>query len=405
MASVEAISIERGQRTERAAGILSSSVFESQRMPDLDLVVRQQGRGIYQEMMLTEPSVKASMSYKQLAVLSSGYTLSVVEGGTQEFLDFIDEQLNRLSEPFETVLRCILLNLVFGFSVAEKVFEQLTRGRWSGLVGLMDISDKPAETFDFDVETTGRLKPHGLIQFKGALNEKRLPVRKFVIAPYQKRGGNWYGVSDFRVIYPHWFSKRIIRSAWNLSLEKFGSPIVVGTITGEETEEYLDDLLKSLEGLHHRTAMLVRRDHESVDYLEQASGSQGFGAFRASQEYNDKMISRGILIPDLLYSEGLRSGARSLGETHSESFLWILRWLGRDLAQVVNKQIIEPLIHMNFGQEAVAPVFSFNSFDRRLRDRVLDGLNELLAGGVVGPSEPWIRERLDIPPAPVQVDE
>ena len=77
---------------------------------------------------------------------------------------------------------------------------------------------------------------------------------------------------------------------------------------------------------------------------------------------------------------------------------FFLNKLQRDLEQgVVGEQIIRRLVGYNFAAGTACPTFSLGQIDSGQLAAAGTLIKDLVAGKVIGPEEPWIREYLGLP--------
>jgi phage gp29-like protein len=84
---------------------------------------------------------------KQYAVIAPGWEIQPAryekdqeKQAAQEIADFIIQNLNDMDGSFNSKLIEMLSALIYGYSVAEKVFWLIDYGRFAGKVGLKDLS-------------------------------------------------------------------------------------------------------------------------------------------------------------------------------------------------------------------------------------------------------------------------
>jgi phage gp29-like protein len=114
------------------------------------------------------------------------------------------------------------------------------------------------------------------------------------------------------------------------------------------------------------------------------------------------MICRGLLIPSLLFDEGLRTGSYALGASHFDAFYLSVRALYRQLAETLIEQFVRRLVEYNFGPREDG----YGEFQERPPDpeqmKVLaEGFRLLVDAGVLSPGnaedQRWMRSRLGLP--------
>ena len=290
----------------------------------------------------------------------------------------------------------ILTALDYGFSITEINYELYDAGEHKDRIGLKNLKTKQPRYYSFAVDKYANLLPKGL-QYNINGEQKVLPTNKFLIYSYQKEFGNHYGTADLRPAYRGYWSKDTIIKFWNIYLERFANPTVVGKYRSNDPNSKTN-LRNILDNLTAKTSITHRMDEFDIDFLEPTrSATQDF---KEAINYYDKTIARSILIPDRLVAEG-ETGAYSQAKVHFDVFLFVIAKLRQDLEEVVmNEQLIKRLVAINFGDAPELPKFKFNPMtdDQKLE------LNQMFITavdkGVITPTlqdENYIRENLHFP--------
>ena len=362
-----------------------------------DTLVSRKGLQIYDKMRLDD-MVKASLTLKKFATLAPNYKILPADGSqkAEEIANFVAYTIDNMEGSMNDALFQILTALDYGFSVTEINYEQYDMGEHSGKIGLKNLKTKQPRYYSFAVDKYSNLLDKGLAYNING-EQKKLPTNKFLIFSYQKEFGNHYGTADLRPAYRGYWSKDTIIKFWNIYLERFANPTVVGKYRSNDPNSKTN-LRNILDGLTAKTSITHRMDEFDIDFLEPSrSATQDF---KEAINYYDKTIARSILIPDRLVAEG-ETGAYSQAKVHFDVFLFVLAKLRQDLEEVVmNEQLIKRLVQINFGNVTEMPKFKFNP----MTDDQKFALNEMfitaVEKGVISPTledENYIRENLHFP--------
>ena len=182
-------------------------------------------------------------------------------------------------------------------------------------------------------------------------------------------------------------------------LERYGQPPVIGEIETGASEADINTFMSHLEALQQRSVLVHRKGQRDLRYLETTPGSSAVRSYGDRLDYNNRQISRAILVPDLVFSEGLRVGSKALGTVHGQTFLWVVTQLGTQIAEVFTEQAVRELVLWNFEGAAV-PNFRIRAFTNA--EAVLEMLEKMIESDIVAPDEEWIRDRLNIPTAALE---
>jgi len=360
--------------------------------PD-DLVARK-GIKIYKDMK-KDDQIKATLTMKKFARLSTSWDIKPA-GDKKEYkeqAEFIKDQFVGMQGTFEDCLYNIYSAIDFGFSITEKIFQVVPNGRWVGKYGLKALKTRDPENYEFIVDDHGNLHDRGIV-FTGDPKSKGYPIDKFIIYSYNKEFSNWYGTSDLRACYRSWWSKEIIIRFYNIFLERFGMPLAVGKYKPGMDPTQVDNLRNLLANIQAKYAITVP-DSVTVELLSaQGAGGQGY---RSAIDMHNRLISRSILVPDLVGFTETKGGSFALGRKHFDVFLWVLKKLGRDTEEnIVGEQIIKQLIDMNWDTDKY-PKFQFESLTEEDTEAKARIVRLGVDGGFVNPEEEWVRRYLNLP--------
>lgn len=369
--------------------------------PD-DLVGRK-GLDIYKKMQQRDGQVKAVFMLKKFARLSTPWSIRPLDEEDNEAVrqaEFIEHCFSEMRGNIDDFLLKMWNAMRDGYSVAEMNYKVFKGGDFSGLIGLDSIKVRDASTFRFETDKHGNILDDGLIQGYGNL---RLPVNKFVLFSYNPNNDDAesiYGDSDFRAAYRYYFSNDLIQRFWNIYLEKFGQPTVVGKYPSGTTKEKQDTLFNILKKIQNDT-VLTYPDNLTIDLMEaQRHGDAGYSD---AMGFNNNMIARSLLVGSLLMDTGDR-GSWALSKTHFDVFIYILQYLGKETEETIMKeQVIKRLIDYNFANPKY-PAFEFESLVKDDQKGKAEIAKMLVDAGLINPEENWVRKFLDIPAKKADVD-
>ena len=379
-------------------GLYKNTTF-GQYNPD-DLQGRK-GFKIYDKIRIDD-QVKASLSLKVNAVLASGWDIEPAsqDPADIEIAEFVKRSLEGIKGTINDKLKEVLTALDFGYSVSEIVWKLEEAGEDAGKITIDKIKGKKPHNYYFDADEFGNLKPDGLLSklFLGA-NQTRLPVDKFVIFTYRMEFSNHYGRSDLREAYRSWWSKDNVIKFWNIFLEKFGAPTVIGQYKTNDPAEQ-ETLKNIIKNIQNNTSIAFKEGTIDISLLEAIRKGGGNDSYEKALNYHDRGIARAILIPDKL-SEGGQTGSFSLGKVHFDMFIWTVKELRGTVAEnVVDEQIIKRLIGWNFANVTNFPKFRFNPMTDEEKVEIAKTFGELASKGAVTPTfadENHIRQTLGMP--------
>ena len=388
-------------------GALSPLAFASESLPGGE------GYLTYRKMQ-HDPQVKACLSTKKMAVLSRGWEVHPASEcpGDVAVADFVRTCLNEMRGSVLDVLYDSLDALALGVAIQELNW----RLRPDGMIGLQSIKAKDPAYFLFETDpflnitsirglparTSPRVgtESRGMARHAPSLAEGELPVEKFVIYPYQPSYSNPMGTSDLRAAYQSWFVKQQLMRWWAKYLEKFGMPTVAGSYDPKAGygPKQQREFLGLLAAVHNESALVHPSDMD-VKLLEAARVNET--GFDEAVAYLDRAIAKSLLGQSLTSDSSDRGSTYALGQVQQNVLSFYLQKLQRDLEDVVmNEQVLKRLVGYNFPPGTPCPTFHLGRVDD---DRLAaTGLliQQLIAGQVIAPDEPWIRSYLGLPSAP-----
>jgi phage gp29-like protein len=342
--------------------------------------------------MQRDSQVRACLNIKKLSILSRGWQVHPASGDPEDAraAEFVRWCLEDMRGSVIDVLYNILDAVAKGFSISEINYKVIEGGPYDGMIGLDSIKSKDPAGIAFDTDEFLNLTA----MYQGPGRDVKLPPEKFLLYTYMPRYESPFGTSDLRAAYRHWWSKDIILRFYNVYLEKYGSPTVVGAYTRGTPKSQQDDLLKVLDKIQQETAIVLPEDIK-VELLEAQRG--GDSGYLQAIEYHDRQIAKSILGQTLTTDEGMRYGSFALAKVHLDVLRMTLEKTKRDVEEsVMQEQLIRRLVSYNFGPRP-CPTFSLGTLRERDLTLLADVVTKLVTGGVVAPDEAWIREYLEIP--------
>jgi len=357
-----------------------------------DLPPGAQGFTTYRRMQ-NDPQVKACLSTKKFAVLSRGWEVHPCDDTPEaaKVAEFIRWTLADMKGSVLDALYAVMDALALGVSITEINYKLLDVGPYAGMIGLASLKAKNPEIFFFDVDSF--LNLHALRIAGGEL----LPPEKFLVYSYQPQYGNPLGSSDLRAAYRAWFIKEQVLGWWAKFLEKFGMPTVVGTFDPKAGYGVAQQraFLSTVQQVHNESAIVHPADM-TISLLEAQRALDG--GFDEAIAYLDRSMAKSILGETLTADSSSKGSTYGLGQVHMDVLSFYLQKLQRDLEEtVMTEQLIQRLVALNYGPEAACPTFRLGKIDDGKLQTAANLISQLVAGEVVRPGEPWIREYLGIP--------
>ncbi len=340
-----------------------------------DEIVGRKGIAAYKKMRYDD-QVKACLFIKKAMILSVGWQ---VTGSEQPVVDFVKSNLESLS--FKKVLRGFLSAFEFGFSASELIwdYQKGVKGAPLMLTAIKTIDPELIDSFQYN--RTADLD-------KVIVSGISYPADKFFVFSYNEEFGNRFGVSDLQAAYTPWFLKDVVWKFLARYLEKFGSPLIKGSVPRTASDAEIKEFEALLQNIINATEITIPKsstgDEFDISFLE--SQRTGGSQFVETIDSADARIARAFMLPRLFGYTKETFGSYALGKKQIEIFTKVITEAACQLEESINNQIISKLVGYNF-QTDEAPKFSFNPISP---EEVKDMINLFLESadkGVVKPTE------------------
>jgi len=360
-----------------------------------DDLVEKKGLEIYRKMQRRDGQVKAVFMLKKFARLSTPWDIRPEDEDDQEAVrqaEFIKHCFSDMKGNVNNTLLKIWNAMRDGYSVAEINYKVLSTGEFKGMIGINNIKVRKAANYMFRCDEHGNIKEKGLIEGQNT----QLPIDKFILFTYNPNdddANSLYGESDFRAAYRYYFSNDIVQRFWNVFLEKFGQPTVIGRYEPSTNKAKQDEYLDILKNIQTDTAIVMPKGLEA-ELLE--ATRRGDAGYKSAFNTNNAMIARALLVGTLLMDTG-EKGSWALSKTHFDIFIYILDYLGTETEDtIIREQIIRRLIDFNFAQPKY-PYFKFKSLIKEDQEAKAKIAKMLVDAGLISAEEEWVRGFLKIP--------
>lgn len=346
--------------------------------PDL-LASRKGGLEIYDKMR-RDDAIKACLGLKKHAVLSSGWEIEPASdsGKDSEIADFIADNLKKMEGIFDDSIIEIMSAFDYGFSCTEKILKIDSWRNHKNRVMLKALKTRKPHGIDFRTDRFGNLLK--IIQ----ANTTEFRPEKFIIFVNNNEFNNWYGESDLRACYRSWWSKDNIIKFWNIWLERFGMPPIIGKIdqTGFKNASADSAKLQNILRRLQTATSVILPDNIKIEYAELKSG-RGAESYKQAVEKHDMALARLLLVPNLLgLSQQMNTGSYSQSRTQYDVFLWIILKIRRTVEELINEKLIRELVDYNYTAEDY-PMFKFLPLDDNMRMELAKLWVDAVSKGIV----------------------
>ena len=208
-----------------------------------DKVLAERGWKFYKE-IVCDDTVHSCLEIKKTARLSTGWHIEPVSNDkiNKNIVEFVEYNFKRMEGTFRKRLKDIYSAFEFGHSFSELNWEIIKSGYWKGKTGLKSIKTRDPEWIHYKTDIHGNINEiyqDGYWMSKGL---RKIRQDKAVVYVPKPQFGNPYGQPECKYIYKSYIAKLWTIRFWNIALEKFGMPSMLGQYppgTSQEQKDYL----------------------------------------------------------------------------------------------------------------------------------------------------------------------
>lgn len=379
-------STQRNQVDQLYANMIEQTYFKSPYVADSyktpynpdDLYQKKFDYSIY-ESMLVDDQVSVCMRLKKDLILGDGANILSQDEEQEEIIEDIKQALFEDYEGnFVDDLEELLTSYDFGFSISEKIFKI----RENSKLGIKSLKTRHPNSWLIYQDDYGNITKFEQKTNHGSIDVDRNSLIHII---NDKRFQNPYGTSDLRSAYNAWIAKLHVTRFFSIYLEKAASPIPVGKYDKNSPSGFSEKLLNVLKTFQTKTAISVSKDVE-IEFLEAKTNGEAY--HKAIHLFN-MIIGRSLFVPDLVGFTGSETGGGSLALGKEQMNLFFMHIYRRrnSLEDVINKEIIKPIINYNFGFVENPPKFKFKPFDESQAVELAKIWLEAVKGNAYQPNE------------------
>jgi hypothetical protein len=234
--------------------------------------------------------------------------------------------------------------------------------------------------------------------FDGVTFDQRdIPAEKALLWVYNKQGDDHWGVAPTRHCYKAWTFKQQIEKLNLLHIDKFG----VGTPVAEEGEGWVqadrDRLATYLKAWRSGAHNYILHPNGGSIQIVGDEGKSTMSALEWVRYYNLAIAKTFLTQQTELGST--ETGARALGEVFYSQMAGIVQADCEALANLINNQLIVPLVRYNFGEQDTYPIFA-PSQRVRAGTGVASVIQQLINSGAIHvrpEDEAYLRDVFELP--------
>lgn len=279
--------------------------FAMGRAADVDEVLRKAGLSRQRLLVLmTDDEISQAMETRLDAVLNAPWRFVEDHGEQTIFLKelFTKWHFEIVSGAWEAC--------PYGYSVLEANYKIDENNRFT----LAEIMVKPLEWFE--PKNNGELifrKP----QSSAEVNVFKTYPLKFFLTRRKPSYKQPYGEALLTKLYWIWYFKTSSTKFWVKFLERFGSPLLIGKVGGQNRKQQdIDAMTAALLNAHAQSILSIPAEDEVTTVGTNFSGA-GASAFEAFDKVMVRRVQK-VVLGQTMTSENDGGGSKALGVVHNE---------------------------------------------------------------------------------------
>lgn len=365
------------EQTYQESSYVASTVNKPWNNDDL---FRKTGDYSIYEKMANDDQISVCLDLLCDLIVGTGWEIMSEEDEGQEIADEVYKILEQgMSVSFDEYVEEYVHNASkYGFAIAEKVFEIQP----DGAIGLKSLKTRHPGSWLLYTDEFGNMEKY---QQHGPNGDVDIDPKALMHFVNRRLHDNPYGTSDLRKAYDAWFIKQHLIRYYAIFLEKAAGPMPHAQFDKNLPTEKINDLFNMVKNFATKTAIVTPKDVE-LTFLE--SKNNGDVYIKGINLFN-MLIGRALFIPDLTGLQGSETsgGSYNLGTTQIDLFFKHISKRRRILERMINKQIIEPMVIWNHGEQEYYPKFQFKAITEDHSTEYAKIFIEAIKGKIYKPNE------------------
>lgn len=279
--------------------------------------------------------------------------------------DFVKQFLNR--DTLEGEIYDMLDAIGKGFSVTEIIWET-SSSQW--MPKALNWVDPRWIAFQHNDLSRPLLKVDG--------GYKELTPYKYIYTTIKAKSGLDIRGGLIRGVAWAYLFKNYSLKDWVSFLEVYGHPFRVGRYGKNATDKDKRNLLRALCHIGADATAIIPQDM-LIEFIKNETSSGG-AAFKEHAAYFDQAISK-VVLGQTTTTDAI-SGGHAVSQEHNEVRMDIANSDARQLAAVLNRDLVRPMIDLNFGAQKVYPKLTIGNPEREDVSALTESIARLMPYGL-----------------------
>ena len=300
--------------------------------------------------------------------------------------EFINSMLFNMETELQEVVKKSLTAMLWGFSCQELLYAINSNGRLI-IKNIVPLHIKTLQNEPFQYNDNGELIS---IHQEYKSETVDIPVNKVLIYSFNANYDEDYGnglLNDFKDIV----EDKVNINNWLMTfLERHESPTLYGKTNDPRSR---DAILDAFDDVKEGSNGIVVGENDELGTLE--SNHRGETFFKTLQ-YKDNQIFRRYYLGNLLLGDNSQTGTYAQSQTQLDFGQLVFDGILEEIANTIQKQIINPIIEYNFGSIETAPTISFDKFTHGDIHKLLTTMKPLIDSGVIDSENSTVQDSIGL---------
>lgn len=333
--------------------------------------------------ILRDTQVSTGFNILKYLLSSKQWILTNTNEEDETVYEFVNDMLKNMSTELNTLVKQMTSGILWGFSVHEIMYD--VRDGHIVVTDVIPIHIKTLQENPFTYDDDGELISIHQVTSNGEVD---IPINKCLLYSYNSLFDEKEGHGLLFDFLPIVEDKENVMDWLMTFAEKNEAPTLYGK-TDNPTSR--DELLSAFEDISEGTTGMVIGSADEVGVLESSHRGETF--FDILQ-YKDNQIFRRMFIGNLLLGDNSQTGTYAQSQTQLDFTQQVYDGILEEIANVIQEQIIQPIVAFNYGADVKAPVISFDKFTTGDMNKLFTIIKPLIDNGVVDSENTAVQESL-----------
>ena len=337
--------------------------------------------------ILRDTQVATGFDILKYLLSSKKWILTNTDDETEEVYEFIQEMLESMDIEIQTLVKQMTPAILWGFNIHELLFDINPDGKLivknAVPIHIRTLQNKP---FIYDNDTGELISIHQQVNNV----DVEIPVNKILLYSYNSLYDEKEGHGLLHDFLPIVEDKENVMNWLMTFAERNGSPTLYGKTSSSTSR---DQMLMAFDDIADGTTGLTIGSDEEVGVLESSHRGETFFSIL---QYKDNQIFRRMFLGNLLLGDNSQTGTYAQSKTQFDFTLQVYDGILEEIANVLQEQLINPVVEFNYGPDVNTPIFSFDKFTSGDMEKLFNIIKPLMDTGVIDSENSAVQEALTL---------